>query len=281
MRFDHELLDVLLASVDEKKNFLLGNLDLVQEIAENNLTKSDVVALAYRKTQLEVFEKLLNNEQFFEQQRIEWNKRGKEAVWQQFFENNSWIFGYGLNYIYTSQLDDRKLEQVVSGYSVAQSGKRVDALMKTRGLISSLCFIEIKTHQTELLHKEPYRSDCWRASEHLGGSVAQIQKTVQKAVKDIQTKIEFTNPHGNPTGESAFLYQPKSYVVIGSLNEFMTGLGINESKFSSFELFRRSISCPEIITFDELYERAKYIIQNSEQESRFVEETQEEDEFPF
>jgi len=281
VRLDDELLDVLLISTDEKKKFILGNLDLVQDIVENKLTKSDVVALAYRKKQLEIFKKLLFDEHFFEKTKNEWGKYGPEAVWQQFFENNPWIFGYGLNYIYLSKLDNKKLEQVVAGFSISQSGKRVDALMKTKGLISSLCFVEIKTHKTELLHKKPYRSECWRISEELGGCISQIQQTVQKAVKEIQTKIEFKTSYGEPTGEIAFLYQPKSYVVVGSLNEFMTEIGINEQKFSSFELFRRNVTCPEIITFDELFERAKYIVQYSEKDEVIVGDENVRDEIPF
>jgi len=44
----------------------------------------------------------------------------------------------------------------------------------------------------------------------------------------------------------------------------MTENGINEEKFSSFELFRQSLNSPEIITFDELYERTKYIVESSD-----------------
>jgi hypothetical protein len=229
-----------------------------------------VVAFAYRKKQLEIFEKLLSDESFFESKRIEWKASGTEAVWQKFFESNPWIFGYGLNYIFTSRLDDRKLEQVTTGYAFQQSGKRTDALMKTQGFISSLCFVEIKTHNTLLLHKEPYRAESWRISEDLAGSVAQVQKTIQKAVKSIQTKIELEHRGGEPTGEIAFLYQPKAYVVIGCLDEFVTPMGINEQQFSSFELFRRNVINPEIITFDELFERAKFIVRHSETESPFV-----------
>lgn len=282
-RLDNELIDELFFSNDDKKQFLRGNLDLVQEIAENNVTKSDIVALTYRKNQLEIFKNLLYDENYFQKKEMEWKKRGKEAVWQQFFEDNPWIFGYGLNYIYLSQLDKRKLELVVSGYnSLTQSGKRVDALMKTRGLISSLCFVEIKTHKTPLLHDKPYRPECWRISSQLGGSVSQIQKTVQKATNDIQTKIDFTTSAGSPTGETTFLYQPKSFIVIGSLEEFIDGTGVNEQKFSSFELFRRNISSPEIITFDELLERANFIVQSSiKDDNLVVTETDVPDNFSF
>ena len=44
------------------------------------------------------------------------------------------------------------------------------------------------------------------------------------------------------------------------LSEFSGEHGENEEKFSSFELLRRNLTNPEVITFDELYQRAKYIV---------------------
>lgn len=280
IRLDEQVFNEWLMTTDERRKYFLEHADLVMEITKNHITKSDVIAFAYRRSQLEVFEGLLSDPEFFESKKAEWNVKGSEAVWQTFFEANSWIFGYGLNYIFTSQLDDKKLEQVTSGYTFQQAGKRTDALMKTRGLISSLCFVEIKTHETSLLyHTKPYRAESWRISDELAGSVAQIQKTVQKAIKDIQTKIEFQTDYGEPTGETAFLYQPKAYVVIGCLDEFITDKGVNEQKYSSFELFRRNVLNPEIITFDELYERAKFIVQRSEAESSDVQQLEAPEEY--
>ncbi len=60
------------------------------------------------------------------------------------------------------------------------------------------------------------------------------------------------------------MYQPKSYVVVGRLQEFVINDRVNEQKFSSFELFRRNIVNPEILTFDELFERALNIVRYSE-----------------
>lgn len=188
----------------------------------------------------------------------------KESLWQEFFEKNDWIFGYGLNYIFTSSLDDKKLEQVVSGYSFNERGKRIDGLLKTKGLINLLCFAEIKHHETNLLEDRAYRPDCWSASKELSGAVAQVQKSVQKATQKIGEEIRIKDKDGNPTGELAYMFQPKSFIVAGTLNEFNTEHGVNKEKLSSFELFRQNIVNPEIITFDELYERAKFIIEINE-----------------
>jgi len=244
VRLDDDFIMRFLDENDHRKSFLSSNYDLVKEIAENDITHSDVIALAYRKKQLANFNKLLTDKSFFADKEDEWGLSGKERVWQHFFEKNPWIFGYGLNYIFTSNLPNQKLEQVVSGYNFNQSGKRIDALLKTKGLISSLCFLEIKTHETKLLQDREYRSNCWRISNELAGSISQIQKTIQKAIKEIKTKTELKDTQGDPTGDVVYLYQPKSYIIIGSLQEFYGSQGVNETKFSSFELFCRNISNP-------------------------------------
>jgi hypothetical protein len=130
-------------------------------------------------------------------------------------------------------------------------------------VISNLCFIEIKTHATELLSPKPYRSGCWAPSKELSGAVAQVQGTVATAVENLATKLQLEDKDGNPTGEEIYNYQPKSYLVVGSMSEFANEHGVNKDKLRSFELFRKNTTNPEIITFDELYERARFIVQNN------------------
>jgi len=268
---DDEILDDLFISGEDKRKFLLNNIELISEIVELNVTNRDITALAYRREQLKIFDHLLNDTAYIESRGAELGIRGKEAVWQRFFEDNPWIFGYGLNYVFMSELNDQKLEQITSGAYLSTPGKRIDALMKTRGLISSLCFVEIKTNETKLIdEKKPYRSGSWRVSNELTGSIAQIQRTMQLALDSIHSKHESTSKHGDPTGEIVFLYQPKAFVVIGSLEQFTTDFGINEEKYCSFELFRRNLRNPEIITFDELFSRAQFIIEHSNYEDQIV-----------
>lgn len=236
---------------------------LIEELLKSNITEFDIQAIAYRKQQLSEFEKLLKNKEYFESLLNENSKLTTESIWQTFFEKNKWIFGYSLNYIFTTSLNDKKLEQIVSGFDFNISGKRVDGLLKTKGVISSLCFVEIKTHKDLLLKdkKKPYRADCWQISDSLSGALAQIQKTVHKAKQIQKSKIEITTVSGNPTGEEIFLVEPKSFILIGNLKEFVTNHGVNQEKYKSFEIFRKNLINPEILTYDELYERTKYIIE--------------------
>ena len=255
---DEDLRHIILSNA-QAQAILHDNQELFAEVLRSAVTKEDVVAVGYRKRQLQVFQRLLEEPAYFKDVKVKKNCAG-EAVWQRFFEKNPWIFGYGLSYLQLSGLDEKKLEQVVHGYTVSEHGKRVDALLRTRGVISSLCFVEIKTHETELLQKKAYRSGCWAPSDELSGGVSQVQGTVALASESIRAKLSLTDEVGSPTGEEAYNYMPKSFLVVGSLQEFVGDHGVNQERYRSFELFRRNVDSPEIITFDELYERARFIV---------------------
>jgi len=250
-------------SKPQAKSLVENNEELFAEVVSSSLSHKDVVAVAYRKKQLEVFRRLLEDPEYFKSIK-ERKSCTDEAVWQSFFERNPWIFGYGLNYIYLDSLIDDKLEQVVQGHHVGAHGKRADALMKSKGIISSLCFVEIKTDKTPLLGTQPYRKGCWPPSSELAGAVSQVQGTVASAMETLERKLTVRDSKGYPTDEEAFNYSPKAYLVVGSLGAFVGDHGVNEDQFRSFELFRRNTLNPEIITFDELYERAKFIVHQNE-----------------
>jgi len=259
---DEELNRIVLND-KQAKSLFHENQELFVEVLKSEITTEDLIAVGYRKTQLNVYEKLLSDQSYFESIKSKKNTTN-EGLWQKYFEKNPWVFGYGLGYIFLSALDDKKLEQVVQGHSIDSHGKRVDALMKTKGVISNLCFVEIKTHVTELLESKPYRSGCWAPSKELAGAIAQVQGTVSSAVESLSSKINPSDSRGNPTGEEIFNYQPKSYLVIGSMSEFVSENGVNKDKLRSFELLRKNTTNPEIITFDELYERAKFIVNHNQ-----------------
>lgn len=257
----------------EKKQNLINKIEFIREevnteyeeikelLKNGKISSSDIVEISYRKEQLVEFEKLLTDNVYFENQ-ISKNK-GIESVWQTFFEKNPWIFGFGLNYVFNAPLEGKKLEQTVSGSSITGSGKRTDALLATSGIIQSLCFVEIKTHKKEILKitDTAYRPDSWAISSELAGGIAQVQRTVQKSLRNIQHALELKDKDGFVTKEKLYLYKPKSFLLIGCLAEFKNENGnIHEEKYSSFEIFRRSISDVEIITFDELFERANAIV---------------------
>ncbi len=95
----------------------------------------------------------------------------------------------------------------------------------------------------------------------------QVQQTIRKALLERRDSVRPFDERGDPTGEELFLHQPKGLLVVGTQAEFKTAKGNNTHKIASFELFRRNISSPEILTYDELIERAKHIVERCDEES--------------
>jgi hypothetical protein len=86
---------------------------------------------------------------------------------------------------------------------------------------------------------------------------------------------------GAPTGEELFVVQPRSYLVVGTLSEFTADRGPNLPKYRAFEDYRRNLRQPEILTFDELYERAKFIVDHAASTDREADSPSDDDEVPF
>jgi hypothetical protein len=246
-------------------------LDAVQAAVGESLTERDIGIISNRKKQLAIFKSLLTDPEFFEERRLELQKPGKQApgdesVWQHFFENNQWIFGYGLSLIACEALDGDKLERITTGANIfTGAGKRSDAVMRSKGFISSLVFGEIKTPAAPLLEKEAYRKpDVYQTSRELNGAVAQVQKTAEKAIRQISTDIHrLYEDDGTPTDIQVSSIRPNRVVVSGNLQQLAVEGNPNPEKTSAFELYRNSIHDVEIITFDELYERARFIVEDT------------------
>ncbi|HBZ25502.1 MAG TPA: hypothetical protein DEO54_04580 [Rikenellaceae bacterium] len=203
-----------------------------------------------------------------------------ESFWQEFFTNNDWIFGYGLNYQFLHLLED---QPDYGGRTFKGTGsQKGDYLMRTNADSHFTVLVEIKTPATKLLsytQKEPRqvknpRNDVWLLSSDLLGAISQIQVNCRTWSIDSQ-RSENTRLLEK---ESTFTVEPKGILIIGNTEELVK----NESIVSCFESYRRNTKNPEIITFDELYKRAEYIVKNKTKvEKKANSETDEDDELPF
>lgn len=225
---------------------------------ESDVSADDLVAVAYRRAEVEAFRNLLQDDEHFDLAAE--TAGGPEKVWQRFLERNPWILGVGLSGQLLTSWDDEKLERTVAGASVAGVGKRVDALLQTNGRLNMLAFAEIKHHRTPLLHHERYRVGCWGPSHELSGGVSQVQQTVKRALDTIQERLYVRDADGAETGEVAYLMQPRSYLVVGHLDQLTGPGGVHPERHRSFELYRQNLHRPEVVTFDELLARAEWSI---------------------
>lgn len=221
---------------------------LIKELAESPDLHHDIYAVATKRQALSEFEDMLASV-------------ATEPQWQGYFERNPWIFGHGLNYVFLDKVG-AKLEARTTGNAFDRHGKTADALMRTRAEISQYVLVEIKRSRTALLQIDPYRAGCWSVSDELSCAVTQTQKTSFEFARN-RFRDVLKDKQGNDTAEVAYVVEPRSFLVIGNLTE----LRGNDDKVTCFELYRRNVRSPEIPTFDELFQRARCIVENISHEA--------------
>ncbi|MCO5313960.1 MAG: DUF4263 domain-containing protein, partial [Microthrixaceae bacterium] len=257
VRVDDDLLDAVFSDPGAVAEFYRKDPGSFRAVVESDADAEDIIALRRRRDVVDTMRQWLADDEAFDTASSA--AGGEERAWQKLLEDNQWVLGVGLGQQLLTAWDPRRLEQTGRGHNIDSSGKRVDALLRSAGFISSMVFAEIKHHRTELLQNSEYRADCWGPSKHLTGAVVQIQQTVQAACESLGTFLADKSDEGEVLSSGTYLLRPRSYVVVGSLDQ-LTGQhgGVVDSKFRSFEMFRRNIIDPQIITFDELLARAEW-----------------------
>ncbi len=175
-----------------------------------------------------------------------------ESEWQQFFTDNQWIFGYGLKYVFLEQV---RTQPNYGGMDVERQGEqRGDFLAATSGEVRFTVLVEIKKPQTPLVLEEQNRSGCNRLSSDLLDGVNQVQvncSTWENQGSQTDENREILTDNGIHT------IKPKGILVIGNTNQLA-----DLNKRRAFENFRANLNSPEIVTFDELFQRASFIVQS-------------------
>lgn len=234
-------------------------------LIQSDADARDVIALQHRREVVKTMRAWLEDDATFDEEKK--LSGGPERAWQRLLEANPWVLGIGLGGQLLTSWDRDKLEKVVVGSDIQTVGKRVDALLRTNGIVRSLAFAEIKHHRTDLLAEE-YRSGAWRPSNELAGAVVQVQQTVRMAVRDLGDYIEDRAGDGSRAGTGTFIVRPRSFLIVGSLEQLLgQSGGPIDDKVHSFELFRRNLHEPEVITFDELLARAEWHVKLAENQA--------------
>lgn len=230
---------------------------ILDEVLQSGLIQShDIVNIGYRKAQLAIFKRLLEDPDYLDAYKADENltTSQEEKVWQHFFQKNPWIFGFGLDYRYLNIL---QAEAHVADTDLGgKDASIVDFLM---GCSNFTVLVEVKKPSTPLFLKSQNRANSWRLSRDFTDAVSQILE--QKASWQIKAE---TNAHKNYNVSDVLLRQrtldPKCILIMSSNAAFAGTEKEQEIKLRTFELFRRDSRNIEIVTYDELYERASFIV---------------------
>ena len=216
---------------------------LLMSLKNNVLSHADLNVLTGRKDGLETFK----TELFREKQ--EWNEKN----WQTFFDSNSWIFGYGLDYRFLNII-----QKEASVSNVDLDGKQTVIADFLMGDSRFTVVVELKRPDTPLFETSGNRSKSWKLSKDITNSVSQI--LTQKAEWEMNSQSEQFDGDGKVVEEKTI--DPKALLIIGQTSQFKGSDRDSRIKAKTFELYRRNSRNIEIITFDELYERASFIVNN-------------------
>ncbi|MFW2545652.1 Shedu immune nuclease family protein [Primorskyibacter sp. 2E107] len=236
---DRGIVERLRAMSDDDREALLRAL-------HGSLSPEEVNILLGRRQALEAFE-----------QRVE-DGAWSEREWQDFFDREPWVFGYGLDYRIMRPFDR---EATVSGGGTDNRGKPVvDFLMS---FTDYTVLVEIKRPDTPIFRAAPGgvggRAGTRAFSAEFTGAVSQILE--QKAE---WMAFAASGEHFSRDGTrrlEARTRNAKTILVIGNRREFEAAGDLRAAQVmrDTFELFRRETRSIDIVTFDELLERARFI----------------------
>lgn len=181
-----------------------------------------------------------------------------EGFWQKFFSENDWIFGYGLRYVFLQILTDQP--NYGQANFTGKGAQRGDFLVNTSAFVKYTILVEIKKPNSQIFKTEVggirnYRNGASQFSEEFIGAVSQLQVNCmswEKTARYDENNDELLLKNINTVN-------PKGILIIGNTKEFCD----NKNARNTFELFRSQINGIEIMTFDEIYSRSKFIVEET------------------
>ncbi len=240
--------------------------NIIRELLNQGAILShDLVNFGYRREQLDWFRRMMNEPTGFQGYAadIGINDSSEEKVWQVFFAKNPWIFGYGLDYRYRQIL---QREWSAGSQTLAGQGNEFGDFLLGDNKFTT--FVEIKKPSTPLFGSAINRSGAWKLSNDLLDAFSQILE--QKAAGELR----FQNvPALYDDAGNAIFQRPvdsKVVLIIGRWDTLQGSEQVRAVKTLTFERFRRDSRNVEIITYDELFERAQFIVEGGSSSTNII-----------
>lgn len=184
------------------------------------------------------------------------NENGEEAIWHHFFKNNDWIIGLNVDIKFIRDLLSK--QRLGNPNSKGTGSPEVDLL----GISYFTTLIELKTSKTNIFKPEKSsksRANTWDFSNDF---IEAYSQTLSQRSEISETK-NIEDEHGVIIDTKKHrILDPKAVLIIGNRNLEFPHIRKTEYdiKTDCFERIRRDSRNIEIITFDELFERAFHIV---------------------
>ena len=207
------------------------------------------------------FREMLENNKNIEEYKQDFNivQNGYEPAWHHFLKNNDWILGLNVDVRFIKDFTDEV--QVGNSNTIGSGNPKTDIM----GISDYTTLIELKTASTDFFTEtksSKSRAGTWSFTNDFIEGISQCLKQKfdwdkEQKGKDLIKDSEVVNQNINRTVD------PKVVFIIGNkqreLNMDNTEAE-NIMKRDTLERFKRNNRNVEIISYDELYERAYFII---------------------
>jgi len=236
--------------------------DLKDLINQSDLTSTDIKSLLFesRKKDIKVFYFLLKNlKNCHENYREKFHlSQGEESIWHHFLKKNEWILGLNVDIKFIRDFYDE--QKIGNENSLGSQSPKTDLL----GISDFTTLIELKCSNTEIFKrtKSKGRANTWDFTSDFIEGISQClgQKTELEKMFDQKNFVK-DGKRLDKTGIETI--DPKTLLIIGNRKKefpLHDRIDDNFTKSNTFERFRRSNRNVEVVTFDELFERAYHIV---------------------
>lgn len=214
---------------DENAADLLGQLEQLDAGTLGRL--NTLVGVTSLKSMLQKWEANQNN--------------ANEEFWQRTFQENAFV----LSQVFSFPVLIISGKAYVGGKVVDNTGGHLADFLAANPITKNAVIVEIKTPRTKLLGKQ-YRAGVSSTSEELSGAVNQVLTYRHSLTTDF---LSIRREHEN----NLEVFSPHCLVIAGHAREQLQ----DHHQHKSFELIRNSLKDVLVITYDELFEKTKQLIQ--------------------
>lgn len=251
---DHELIQSIFEDADKYEALVrTGGVDLLNDIVTMSLNEnaSNEVVAKLKELQIDQLSKLnsiagLSQLKGFDDLWVNNSENDSEEFWQKSLIEYAWVISQVFSYPVT--LFDGKA-YVGGKWIDNKGGNEVDFIYKNK-LSSNVILIDIKTPTAKLIGSK-YRQTYSPSNEYTGG-ISQLLNYKNKLSREYANLIA-----NNPDKERFDVFNPKCLLIIGNFKEEID----SHAKKEAFELARSNSKDVMILTFDELHEKVKTMIQ--------------------
>ncbi len=241
--------------------------DLSQLIKKADLSVKDIEQLTKqnRLKTLKIFYYLLTNKVFRGKEshslyREKYEVRdGEEYIWHHFLKKHDWILGLNLEYRFIIEfLDEQKV-------GIPDSKGKGDPITDLLGISEYTTLVELKHTNTKIFKSEKSkgRANTWDFTTDFIEGISQCLGQKSELEKSFDVK-DFTKEDSTRLSkDETQTVDPHTVLLIGNKkNEFPVNQrnATNLIKNNTLERFRRNNRNIDVLTYDELFERAYHIV---------------------